>query len=242
MSVISEEERLSDSPFVEKIWRTQSEQAVDFTSLASNHSEIVVAKYEGKLTVAVRGPETKATTACVPAAGEWFGIVLKLGAFIPPHLPKNLMDRSEAYLPTAGDNSFWLDSATWEIPTYENADTFVKRLIREELLVYDPIVDAVLQDEPHKLSKRAVQYRFVRATGLTHNTIQQIDRAKKAMDLLRQGASILDTGFEIGYFDQPHLTRSLKRFTGHTPLQIAHAAMAGSLLMVDSTAESPDSP
>ncbi len=32
--------------------------------------------------------------------------------------------------------------------------------------------------------------------------------------------SILDTVERAGYFDQPHLTRSLKRFIGQTPAQI----------------------
>ena len=34
------------------------------------------------------------------------------------------------------------------------------------------------------------------------------------------GVSILDTAYEAGYFDQPHLTRSLKQFIGRTPAQI----------------------
>jgi hypothetical protein len=33
--------------------------------------------------------------------------------------------------------------------------------------------------------------------------------------------SILDTVGETGYFDQAHLTNSLKRFMGQTPVQIA---------------------
>src|SRR5262245_3744441 len=67
--------RSSDSPFIETIWRTQTEQAGHFTSLAASHSEIVVTRYEGKTTISIRGPETKATTAFVPAGGEFFGIV-----------------------------------------------------------------------------------------------------------------------------------------------------------------------
>jgi AraC-like DNA-binding protein len=34
--------------------------------------------------------------------------------------------------------------------------------------------------------------------------------------------SILDTLHQAGYFDQPHLTRSLKYFIGQTPAQIMH--------------------
>jgi AraC-like DNA-binding protein len=224
MKFIFEEERPSDSPFIEKIWRTQSEQAGDFTSLAASHSEIVVARYEGKTTVTVRGPETKATPASAPADGEFFGIVFKLGTFMPTLLPRNLRDRRDAYLPVASNESFWLDSSAWEIPNFDNADTFVERLVREGLLAHDPVVGAVLQGHPQPFSPRALQYRFVRATGLSHKVIQQIECAQQALALLQRGTSIIDTAHEVGYFDQSHLTNSLKRFLGQTPAQIARVS------------------
>ena len=65
-----------------------------------------------------------------------------------------------------------------------------------------------------------MRHRFARATGLTQTHIRQFRRAQQAAALLHQGVSILDTVYETGYFDQPHLTRSLKRFIGHTPAQI----------------------
>jgi methylphosphotriester-DNA--protein-cysteine methyltransferase len=58
---------------------------------------------------------------------------------------------------------------------------------------------------------------------MTHSTIRQIERARHATYLLKQGVSILDTVHEAGYFDQPHLTRSLKFFIGQTPAQIIRA-------------------
>jgi methylphosphotriester-DNA--protein-cysteine methyltransferase len=44
------------------------------------------------------------------------------------------------------------------------------------------------------------------------------------MTLLQRGVSIHDTVHEAGYFDQPHLTRSLKRLLGQTPAEIAGSA------------------
>ena len=37
--------------------------------------------------------------------------------------------------------------------------------------------------------------------------------------MLRHGVSILDVTHELGYADQAHLTRDLKRLTGYTPGQ-----------------------
>jgi methylphosphotriester-DNA--protein-cysteine methyltransferase len=61
-------------------------------------------------------------------------------------------------------------------------------------------------------------------TGLTHKSIQQIERAQQAVSLLERGVSILDAVHEVGYADQPHLTRALRRFIGQTPAQIARVA------------------
>lgn len=224
MKFVFAEERPADSPFIEKIWRVQSEQASDFTSHAASQSEIVVTRYEGNTLVTVRGPETKATPASIPADAEFFGIVFKLGAFMPALLPRNLMDRRDAYLPVVRNQSFWLDNSVWEIPTFDNADTFVERLVREGLLAHDPVVGAALQGEPQPLSPRTLQYRFVRATGLPHKVIEQIERARRAAALLESGLSILDTVYETGYFDQSHLTNALKRFLGQTPAQIARVS------------------
>jgi len=213
------EGRPSDSPFVETVWRTRSEGGGSFTSLAATNWEMVVTKQKGKTFLTVRGPETKAMPAPVPEDAEFFGIVFKLGTFMP-HLPARNLVNSQLDLPEGLSNSFWLHGATWQFPDYENADTFVARLVRDGMLVCDPVVAAVLQNQPQNLSIRTLRRRFLQATGLTHKAIQQIERARRATALLQQGASILDTVYEVGYFDQPHLTKSLKYFMGQTPAQI----------------------
>ncbi len=217
--IFSFEERPSDSPFVERIWRTQSERAGAFTSLAVSHWEMVVTRHNGKITLTVRGPETKATPVYCSVQAEWFGIIFKCGTFMPHLLASDLVDGA-IDLPEAASKSFWLHGSAWQFPDYHNADTFVDRLVREGLLVRDPIVDAVLQNRPQALSPRSIQRRFVRATGLTHGSIRQIERARYATTLLQQGISILDTVDQAGYADQAHLTRSLKHFIGKTPTQI----------------------
>jgi AraC-like DNA-binding protein len=219
------EERASDSPLIEKIWRTQSDYSGTFISQAEIRSEIVVMKHNGKTSVTVRGPETKATTISFPFAGaEIFAIVFKPGSFMPYLPPQNLRDHNSVELPDASSKSFWLYGSAWEFPNYDNADTFVRRLVHEGLLVHDPTVDAVRHGYPQAMSIRALQYHFLQATGMTHQTVRQIERAHLAAIRLAQGVSILDVVAEAGYFDQPHLTRSLKRFLGQTPNQIIRAS------------------
>ena len=215
------DERPANSSLVEMIWHTHSERTGTFTSAAVSNWEMVIITFNGKTTITVRGPETKASQADFPADAEFVGITFKLGTFMPHLSLKTLLDRQDATLPEASSNSFWLHGSAWELPTFENADVFVERLIRQGILVRDPVVEAAIQGHPPDMSIRSLQYRFLQATGLTHKTIQQIERARFAVSLLERGTPILDTAFELGYFDQAHLTNSLKRFIGKTPAQIA---------------------
>ncbi len=217
---LSCEERLSDSPFVERVWRSHSEQAAPFVSIAESHYNLVVTRYQGKTMITVRGPETKATSAYCPADAEFMGIQLKPGAFMPDFPAQMLMDRSDLNLPEAGDRTFWLHGSSWQFPNYDNAETFIDRLFRDGLLVQDSVVGSAVKGQLKDVSLRTVQRRFLQATGLTQTTIFQIERARHATILLMQGMSILDTIDCAGYFDQPHLTRALKRWTGQTPTQI----------------------
>jgi hypothetical protein len=168
----------------------------------------------------VRGPETKATTVPIPQEAEFFGIQFSLGTFMPGLPPGQLVD-SSLTLPQATTTSFWLDGAGWELPGPDNADVFVGRLVRAGLLVHDPVASAALQGDVEGLSTRSVERRVSRATGLTRGGIGQIRRAERAAELLCRGVSPLDVAGQAGYADQPHLTRSLRRFVGQTPSQIA---------------------
>jgi AraC-like DNA-binding protein len=193
-----------------------------FLSIAVSHCELVVSRLQGKVSMMLRDPETKATPiGNAPAEGEWVGILLKLGTFLP-HLSTSRLVDGGVDLPIASSSSFWLGGSVWQFPDYENADIFVERLAGEGLLLRDAVVEAALQGQPTGLTQRAVQYRFLQATGITQSTARQIERARYATFLLQQGASIHDTIQHAGYYDQPHLTRSLQRFIGQTPAQLLH--------------------
>lgn len=208
-------------------WRTASGQGEEgFISVAVTNWEMVVTRQETGVWVTVRGPETRATAAAIPEEAEFFGIQFSLGTFMPGLELARLVDGS-ATLPLLSPTEFRLDGAAWELPTYDNADVFVQRLVKEGLLVHDQVVSVALEDEPNGLSTRATERRVKRATGLTLGTIRQIRRAERAVDLLGRGVSATDVARLAGYADQPHLTRSLKRFVGLTPFSFKTPPPAG---------------
>jgi AraC-like DNA-binding protein len=216
------EARSTRSPLIEETWQTTSEPEESFISVAVTNWEMVVTRQRGTARLTVRGPETKATTAPIPQDAEFFGIPFSHGTFMPDLPPRRLVDGSLT-LPQASDTSFWLDGSAWELPGPDNADVFVDRLVRAGLLVHDPVASAALQGDVAGLSTRSVERRVARATGLTRGTIRQIRRADTALELLSQGVPPLDVARRAGYADQSHMTRSLKRFVGQTPSQIAPA-------------------
>jgi len=220
-AVLTFTERPSDSPLVERVWQSRSAEGGPMRSIAACHWELVVVRHEGKTTLRVRGPETRPTVVDCPAEGEWFAIRFKLGTFMPMFRPIGLLDLNDVVLPDATSRSFWLNASAWEYPTFENAEVFVQRLARAGLVVRDPLVADVLGDQRPRVTTRTQQRRFLHVTGLTRGAIHQIERARLATNLLRQGDAISSVAYDAGYFDQAHLTRSLRRWVGLTPAQVA---------------------
>jgi hypothetical protein len=196
------------------------------TRPAECHWHMVFVRKDGEVRAVFVGPWTTAGVAHYAEGAEILWIKFKLGAFMP-HLPAGRFRDTETVLPSASSRSFWLKGSAWEFPDHENAETFVDRLVRNGVLVRDPLVDTVLRDRLQGLSPRTVRYRFLRATGLSQSHIRQIERAQQAATLLQRGNPISDAVHEVGYFDQPHLTRSLKKWIGHTPAQILRSSGPG---------------
>jgi len=218
MSLVSEE-RSSDSPYIESVIRGWTMSEGNTIRPAEIHWHMVFVKHPGGTLPLVVGPLTSSGMASWGEGGEILWIKFKLGVFMP-HLPTRDYLDGEQTLPEASSERFWWKGSARQFPNFENVETFIDRLVREDDLVRDPVVDAALQDQPLEISPRSVRHRFLQATGQTQSHIRQYERAIRAASLLRHGVSILDTVFEAGYFDQPHLTRSLKQFVGHTPAQI----------------------
>lgn len=207
------------SPIATRVWRTRSVPIDTFTSVAATHWQMVVMKHQGRTSLTVRGPETKATTLPIPQDTEFLGVQFRVGTFMPTLPVARLVDR-DLTLPDAGTRTFWLNGSAWEFPTFDNVDLFLRRLARRGLVVYDPAVEAARQERHPHLSSRSMRRRIRHTTGLTLGLIRQIERAGHALRLLERGATILDAVAQTGYADQPHLTRSLHRFLGHTPHRI----------------------
>jgi hypothetical protein len=214
------EDRESTSPFVECIWRCKSSTGGTFLSMAEGSIELVITKLPGFLAVTLRGPVSKGTPVECPPHGEWLAIRFRLGTYLPRIPTAALIDHQDVELPVLANGRFWFCDLTWEIPDYENAEVFVDRLALAGVIERSHATDAVVEGDVDWMSQRSVQRHFRRVTGMTFSSYQQIQRARHAAALLMSGSSVLDATFAAGYFDQAHLTRSVKHLIGTTPARL----------------------
>ncbi|MEV4474858.1 helix-turn-helix domain-containing protein [Nonomuraea salmonea] len=231
------ESRESDSPYVERVWRSRSSDVTEMMSVASARFDLVFWEERGETHVAVQGPETRASVAPVPEDATFFGISFALGVSMP-HLPFERLVDGNLLLPGATRRSFHLQGSSWHLPGYDDAEAFVRRLAQEEVLVRDPLV-ASGGGPVSWVSERTLQRRFLAATGLTRNAVRQIDRARHAAVLIRDGVPAGEVVHRLGYFDQPHLARSLARFVGRTATRLAQADPAEPLSLLYRSSASP---
>jgi hypothetical protein len=230
MFIVFDQDRHSDSPFVERVWTCHSEGSGIFSSVAAPNCELVLTRLHGNVMVTLRGPETRARQVRCPADGEWLAIRFKAGTFFRSLPALRLIDGNDVHLPQFSGRAFWLEGARWECPGFENAETFVSRLAKAGVIQRDPIVAAAIEGDSQLLSQRSVQRRFRQVCGISHTALRQIERARYAAKLLSNGAPILEAQEKAGFYDQAHLTRSMKRYAGFTPATIARGEQQLSFL------------
>ena len=215
------EEKTARSQFVAIIWRT--EDLTDGTYLAAADGcwdMIFTTTTQGKTIVRLSGPSTTTTPVHYKKGNRNFGMRLKPGVFLT-HIPtSDAVDTTETLLMPSPE-TFLLGGQVLTVPDYATMDEFVDTLEELGLISQDPIVRAALEGAKFGASKRSIQRRFGRAIGMTPAYIAQIERAWQAVELLQSGKPITEVVHELGYADQAHLTRNVKRVTGYTPRQNA---------------------
>src|SRR5689334_20622987 len=128
------ETRESDSPYIEAIWRGRAGSHYAPICPASDRWHLLFLREQGKVRVSIEGPLTRAMPVSQAEGTEWFGVTFPLGTFLPALPVNNLLD-ARAQLPLVTRSSFTLAGSSWQLPDYDNAETFVERLVRGGLLV-----------------------------------------------------------------------------------------------------------
>jgi hypothetical protein len=221
--------RPSDSPWVDAVWTCTSDRVSEMTSVAATRWGLVFWEHHGRHCAGVTGPETATGTAPVPEEATFAGIEFAIGTSLRDIPISSLID-SGVELPDTTRRSFPLAGSRWERPGPDDAEALVERLVRDGAVVRDPIVGEVVRGGRPEASDRTLERRFRAATGLTRGAVRQIERAREAAHLLAAGKGAADVVASLGYFDQPHLARALRRYIGRTATQL-HEGSGGALAL-----------
>jgi hypothetical protein len=217
---VVKEVRASDSPLVERVTRVRFDSDWRGVTTPDGCWDIVVRRVSGRLELLQTGLITRPVELAYGAGDEYLSISFKPGVFMPGLPGKRMVDRG-LLRPTPSPRTFRVGRDDLEIPSFDNAEGLVDRLVRRELIVRDEIVEGVVEGRPRAIHPRSVQRHFLEAMGLTAKRLQQIQRARRAIELLAAGRRAIDVALDLGYADQAHMTRALKTIMGKTPGQIA---------------------
>ena len=211
--------RASDSPLVERVTRVVYETAEREWSMPDGCWDLVVLTKRERTLVLHTGLISKPVLLENEPGDSFLAISFKPGVFSPQAPGPQMLDRG-VLRPLATARSFAMEQDTFEVPSYDNAEQLVARMAARGLLARDELVESVAAGEPRAATARSLQRHFLAALGMSPKQFSQIKRASAAVDLLRSGRSPVEVALEVGYADQPHLTRSLKAIMGHTPREL----------------------
>lgn len=213
--------RESSSPLVDHVASHDYTQLTHATSLPDGCWDLVVIRDPlGQTHAMITGAITKPIHLGFGDGYKVFNIAFRPEAFVP-HLSARALLNGDLKLPTAAPGKVWIGSHVVELPTYDNAESFIDKMTRNGLIVRDKLVASVLSNNPMAASERSVQRHFLQTTGMSYKAMQQINRSWTAINMLRSGTRTADVAHSLGFTDQAHMTHVLKAIMGLTPAAIA---------------------
>lgn len=211
--------RSSSHPLVDTIWATQNISDGIYSATPDGSWDLIVLiQPDGSKQMMITGQATKPMDVPYQKGTSSVVISFARGAYIPAYAGK-LVDSFEI-LSNVGAEHFTLCGRMFTFPSYETAEELVEVLIEAGLLLADPVIYTANGDGVWAASKRSHQRHFAEHTGVSEKSFEQIERAKSAVRQLQGGKTPRDVAADVGYSDQPHLARSLKKIMGVKPSDV----------------------
>ena len=212
------EEKASSSSLVDVIWHTVDTSDGTYLAAADACWDIIFTRTGTGSRVLLSGPSSRPTPVPYSAGNRNVGVRFTQGTYFPHVEPRSMCDRT-IRLPMPDHEHFELAARIWPLPDYATIDDLLAEFHAHGLLARDAVIEAALHGGDPPVSPRTVERHFTRITGRSQKQVRQIARAREAVARLRTGEAIADVAYELGYADQSHLTRDVKRLTGYTPAE-----------------------
>ncbi|HSD56416.1 MAG TPA: helix-turn-helix domain-containing protein [Candidatus Saccharimonadales bacterium] len=198
------------SSFVDHYWHMIDVKNGDYPLYMTVKWGFVFSKFGNTYRIQLVGPRTTPTTAHFRDGEYFWSIVMNADVNLTGYAKKDLLNKV-IELKTTDGQSFVLADKTLQIPQYSELDTFVERLIQENILYITPIAAASQRDQQRKAK---------RFTGLTPKQIEQAARVERAIILMDGSYSLSWVATEAGFADQAHMNRDFRRLVGYSPAEI----------------------
>jgi hypothetical protein len=133
------EDKRPDSIYIDKIWHTYTTSDGVFTAGLDGNWDIIIFKGANDIRVTVNGIGKHAVEVPYVADIDSVGIALKPGVFLRDFKGKDIVDSQHTL--SKGDISYVkIGDNLFEIPDFDSAEVFVQELVKEGLLLINPVV------------------------------------------------------------------------------------------------------
>lgn len=210
-------ERSSELEAIDSVWTGIASEVTPRTVLADPCSSIILVKNKDSAEVILRGPETKPRGDILLPGYTWIGIRLKPGIQLKGFPPHQFTDKFHA-LPADRSGHFEFEGTRLQFPDFENVEQLIEQMYDLGYLSGEAL--DIKQPSGQGMSTKSHSRYIKRSTGLSPYKLHQLQRMAEALRLLRQGIPAAKVASQLGFADQAHLTRTAKRFLGHTPTEL----------------------
>lgn len=214
--------RASSSPLIDRVWHT--ENMTDGVYIATPDCAwdlLALRMQDGTRMMMLAGQQTRFLEVPYVAGTSSVVISFTASAYLVGMSGDELLDAT-SMLPNDGKDGFVLLGHTFEFPEYNTAEALVKSMVNAGILRQDDVVASVLEGQPRAMSSRTMQRHFHEVTGISRKGLDKIRRAQEAVKMLQAGTATAEVAAEVGYTDQSHLAKDLKKIMGSGAATIEH--------------------
>jgi hypothetical protein len=208
--------RSSPHPWIDTVWQTVCLTDGTYRATPDGSWDLILScAPDGTPTVFLTGQATEPVD--VPYSAGEHSVVISFAAHV--FIPTEKEARTGAtlrFLP-AEEAGFVLEGVTLPLPSFLDAEQLVDAMVAAKLLTSNDLVARAFSENPKAASPRSVQQHFRKTTGLTQKDFQLIRRAQEAVRQLKAGQSAAEVAAGLGYSDQSHMIKSIKKIMGQLP-------------------------
>jgi hypothetical protein len=208
--------RSSAHPWIDTIWQTVCLSDGIYRATPDGSWDLILSVApEGERLVFLTGQATEPVD--VPYNEGEHSVVISFAAHVYLSQDKEVRTGPMLRFLPVDEDCFILDGVRLPLPSFENAEELTDQMVTAGLLKSDDVVAKAFTAKPKAASRRTVQQHFKKTTGITQKDFELIRRAQEAVRRLKGGDRPAAVAAELGYSDQPHMIKSIKKIMGHLP-------------------------